>query len=460
MSPRPMRDIVVLLPGITGSVLRKDGKDVWAASAQTALRTLASRGRGIQALALPPDAPPNADDGVTAPRLMPDVHIIPGLWRIDGYSRILETITSTFDVRSGQNLFAFPYDWRRDNRVAAHRLARASHQWLGRWRKQSGNDNARLILVAHSMGGLIARYFLEPLEGWTSTRMLVTFGTPYRGSVNALDFIANGLRKKLGPVTLIELTDLLRSFDSVYQLLPVYPCLDAGDGSLRRITEGTDVPGLDPGRAAAALRFHQEIAEAVQAHEQEQAYLDDRYSVHPIVGTFQPTAQSALLDRGRIRVLDSYAGEDQDGDGTVPRVSATPLELSGQRRETYVAARHAALQNGASTLVQLAGLLANIDLDLTAYYGLNVRLSLEVDDVFTAAEPVTVRAKAEDERTGLRAVVVETTTGELAARTPLTPSAGGWNSVNLGPLAQGTYRVTVTGEGLVDPVSDVFAVLA
>jgi hypothetical protein len=120
-------------------------------------------------------------------------------------------------------------------------------------------------------GGLIARYFLEPLDGWRSTRILVTFGTPYRGSLNALDFIANGIRKKLGPVTLIELTGLLRSFDSVYQLLPVYPCLDPGDGSLRRITEETGIPGLDRGRAAAALGFHQEIAEAVHAHEREQA---------------------------------------------------------------------------------------------------------------------------------------------------------------------------------------------
>jgi pimeloyl-ACP methyl ester carboxylesterase len=39
----------------------------------------------------------------------------------------------------------------------------------------------KLILVGHSMGGLVARYFLECLEGWRDTRRLVTFGTPYRG---------------------------------------------------------------------------------------------------------------------------------------------------------------------------------------------------------------------------------------------------------------------------------------
>jgi hypothetical protein len=35
-----MRDIVVLLPGITGSVLQKDGKDIWAISGQAVWKAL------------------------------------------------------------------------------------------------------------------------------------------------------------------------------------------------------------------------------------------------------------------------------------------------------------------------------------------------------------------------------------------------------------------------------------
>jgi hypothetical protein len=37
-----MRDIVVLLPGIMGSVLQKDGKDIWAISGQTIWKALTS----------------------------------------------------------------------------------------------------------------------------------------------------------------------------------------------------------------------------------------------------------------------------------------------------------------------------------------------------------------------------------------------------------------------------------
>src|SRR5690606_41822734 len=58
---------------------------------------------------------------------------------------------------------------------------------LGLWRKRPGMSKARAILIAHSMGGLVARYYLEVLGGWDSCRALITFGTPHRGSLNALD---------------------------------------------------------------------------------------------------------------------------------------------------------------------------------------------------------------------------------------------------------------------------------
>ncbi|HYV00992.1 MAG TPA: hypothetical protein VEM93_01425 [Actinomycetota bacterium] len=44
MAKSPMRDVVVILPGITGSVLQKDGKDVWAFSAGAAVRAALTLG--------------------------------------------------------------------------------------------------------------------------------------------------------------------------------------------------------------------------------------------------------------------------------------------------------------------------------------------------------------------------------------------------------------------------------
>ena len=206
---RLLRDVVVLLPGLTGSVLRTDGKDLWGPSTGSLLRIALSRGRRLHPLILQEDPVERDDlgDGVVATRVFPDVHLIPGLWKIDGYSRLGETLCRSLGLVPGRNYFELPYDWRRDIRVAARLLARRAHEWLARWRKSSGHGEARLVLVAHSMGGLVARAFLELHDGWRTTRALVAFGTPFRGSPNALDALCNGSRK--GPRGLVDLTELV-----------------------------------------------------------------------------------------------------------------------------------------------------------------------------------------------------------------------------------------------------------
>ncbi|HEU0076655.1 MAG TPA: hypothetical protein VFQ76_03340, partial [Longimicrobiaceae bacterium] len=177
MAPQRMPHVLVFLPGITGSVLKKDGKVVWGFSAGALGSALLSKGGSMKkALMLEAD-PPDVDDlgdGVVASALVPDLHLIPGFWKIDGYTRVIDTIQKRFDVTIGKNLFPFPYDWRRDNRVAARRLARQGREWLARWRESSGNKDARLVLIAHSMGGLVSRYYLEVLEGWKDTLALIT----------------------------------------------------------------------------------------------------------------------------------------------------------------------------------------------------------------------------------------------------------------------------------------------
>lgn len=449
-----MTDVVVLLPGITGSVLQKDGKDVWALSPGAALRALVSFGRSITELELHDDS--DLDDGVTAPRVMPDVHLIPGLWKIDGYGKISQYIRRTFDVRPGRNFFEFPYDWRRDNRVASNQLKEKSDEWLFEWRKEY--PEAKLILLGHSMGGLVSRYFLECLDGWRVTRRLVTFGTPYRGSLNALEFIVHGMRKGLGPITLIDLSKLLRSFTSVYQLLPIYPCYQAGEESdLVRLGEATGIPHLDLDRVKAADGFHREIEQAAQKHLDDDEYMRGRYAIHPVIGTFQPTGQSATRAGDTVNILRRYRGEDRDGDGTVPRDSATPIELEHEEGAMFVAERHATLQNMDPVLVQLAGVLTGRD--TTAFRGLpKSGLGLDVEDAYATDEPVSIRVRSEDEAVGLEAVVVEADIGRDVAAKSLPPGLDEWREAEIPPIPAGTYRLTVSGGPLVQPVTDVFVV--
>jgi triacylglycerol esterase/lipase EstA (alpha/beta hydrolase family) len=124
------------------------------------------------------------------------------------------TLTEASTTQPG-NLLLFPYDWRLSNVLSAIKLAETAPGELDRWRKHTQNPDAKLVLICHSMGGLVARWFLEVLGGREITRQLVTIGTPYQGSVDALRELVNGLSVGLGPLS-VKLTAFLRSLPSVY----------------------------------------------------------------------------------------------------------------------------------------------------------------------------------------------------------------------------------------------------
>ena len=457
MPRAPMPHVVVLLPGITGSILKKDGKDVWALSGSAIIRGLLSRAGTIRELTLQADGPDeDLGDGVTTPGIMPDVHLIPGFWKIDGYGKVRDTLLRSFDLTEGENYFEFPYDWRRDNRVAARKLQRLSRDWLRRWRERSGRQDARLVLVAHSMGGLVSRYFLEVLEGWRDTKALVTFGTPYRGALGALDSIANGMR--MGP---FDLSGVLRSFTSSYQLLPVYEVYDPGDGTLRRVGETDGIPNVDDARAADALAFHNEIRTQVEAHRRDDAYRERGYWIFPVVGIEQPTLQSAHRSNGGVAFSSTYKGEDLRGDGTVPRVSATPLELSADPRDMYAATHHGALQNADAVLTHVAGVFQRLDLDLGAFRAparRKARLSLAIRDAYAADEPIAVRVQPDQPDLKITARITLAESRRAAARATLTPRPDGWHDAEFPPLKSGVYRITVGAGAKAEPAEDIFAV--
>jgi pimeloyl-ACP methyl ester carboxylesterase len=439
-----MSDVVVLLPGITGSVLKKNGKVVWGYSARTIAKALFSRGGSMEDdMALPHDDPTVDDlgDGVVADALMPDLHLLPGIWKIDGYSKVADAIKANFAVTEGKNFFRYPYDWRRDNRVAARKLARAAHGWLTAWRQSSGNPGAKLILVGHSMGGLVSRYFLECMEGWKVTKALVTFGTPYRGSLNALDGLANGLKK--GP---LDLSTLARQLTALYQLLPVFECYDAGDGRLVRVGEASGIPNVDPAKAAAALAFHREIETAVASNQKLSQYQLGGYRVYPVVGVAQQTKLSARRSGDKVELLETYKGEALGGDGTVPRVSAIPIELSANPSNAmYAGTKHGSLQNADAVITHLTGMLSGMGLDLGAFKKPKAQVALEVEDVYLANEPVAVRARPSKDGVELSATLWRSGEDQPVATADMTPARGDWLGAEFTPPAVGAYRVRVGG---------------
>jgi pimeloyl-ACP methyl ester carboxylesterase len=460
-----MPDVLVVIPGILGSVLRQHGREVWGLSAAAGMHALGSRGSSLRGLALTED---DSDldapvDGVETDGILRDLHVFPYVWKIDGYTSLAKTLSATFSLDPGGNYFEFAYDWRRDNRAAARRLARESQDWLRRWRMSSGNDQAKLIIIAHSMGGLVARYFLEVLEGWRYTKALITFGTPYRGSVNALATLVEGVKK--GPFGVIDLSLLARSFTSLYQLLPTYPCLITPRGDVVHLSDAPPLPNVSRDRLLKSTAFHAEIRQAVDAHLEDDHYRRERYRVLPVVGTHQETLQSArMADDQPLEFLREHAGRDLKGDGTVPRISATPVEISNLALEAYVSTCHASLQNAENVLHHVCEAMAGLDLDLSAAAyrsaaSLPVKVSLDLEDAYWDDEPILLKVHTDSPAApSLDVGIAEVSSGTEVARVVFPAGREGWRVAEVSPLSAGLYRCTVGGYSGVNVVTDVFTV--
>lgn len=440
------KDVVVLLPGITGSVLSRNGKDVWAPSLGVVWRTITGGG-STEDLALDTNG---GDNGVTATRLVPDTTIVPGLIKIDGYSRIARYLEEQLNLEPERNFFEFPYDWRLDNRVNAKRLKGKALAWLEAWRTTSGIADAKLVLIGHSMGGLVSRYFIECLDGWKSVRTLLTIGTPHRGSLNALGFLVHGMKKGVGPLG-FDLSPLLRSYPSVYQLLPIYPCvrLDNVQEALRieDAARAMRLPNVDSERVAAARAFHDEIEEAQKRNALNPEYANG-YSITPIVGIDQPTYQSARMSAGDLTLLRFDRGKDHGGDGTVPRVSALPIEMEKENREIYASEMHGSLQNAAGPLANLKGILTREQIDFNRYRGdeSGTQLVLDLsDDVLLPGELLIIRASPIDGAARIRVTLTNLRSSEQLDEL-LLQQDGRWQIGSFSPTP-GTWRITVHAHG-------------
>jgi len=455
-----MKDVVILLPGITGSCLANEsGKEIWSPSGGAIWRAVTSLGGSITGLEL------DGEDGggVRATRLVPDISIVPGLLKIHGYAAVEQYLTTKLsDLKLNENFFPFPYDWRLDNRKNAHRLAYAADRWLHDWRMHSGHNDARIVLIAHSMGGLISRYFLECLEGWKTTRSLITLGTPFHGSMNAVDFLVNGMKKGIGPLGL-DLSPVLRSLPSVYQLLPVFRCVADGskDNFIANVAGSGAFQDIDLDRAIDAQNFHTEIAQAQEKNAEESSYRDHGYDLVSIIGIEQPTFQSVKAAGSKVKFLHERGGKDEGGDGTVPRLSAAPLQDKWlQTRKIYAAQKHGALQNDESGQANLRGTLTEEKRDwdcLLRSSDLPTQLRLDIDDVALPGEPVRVRAQtvSSDDRE-IKAVMTNLESGERYQSVLPKNRESGWREDAFG-LGPGLWQIDVQAEKA-QPVSDVAVV--
>ena len=254
------RNPVVLIHGFAGATLvrRSDGATAWGAFF-TKDSMLPSSPDGLRAMALDIDSLGDTMEHSDLSEIPDDAHAV-GLLesvRADarlvdinfkvyaelvemvedaGYSPCVEALAAEAASGDGPECFSFFYDWRQDNVGNAIKLgnfleeARKRVEWR---RSRLGSPPQRPIkfdIIAHSMGGLLARYFLrygardvlgtaDPEITWSGAEHIsrtVLISTPNFGAMRVLKEVILGRRY---PVVKFE-PAMLATWVSAYQLLP------------------------------------------------------------------------------------------------------------------------------------------------------------------------------------------------------------------------------------------------
>ncbi len=223
---------VVIVPGIMSSTLvDKAGRNIWFGSHWDTLFS------DYQNLALTIN-PTTLTAQPSTYRADSIAHSVLGLEIYGSLENTLENIAFYRYTEPGEPLtlperryYTLPYDWRYDNIHAV----RALDSLIDQIRKDYNDPNLKVDIIAHSMGGLIARYYMRygtqdvldsnefPVTkaGAKKVRRLIQLGTPNLGSVSSLHSLIEGTKVGFGRVP----PEVIATFPSLYQLLP-HPLVD------------------------------------------------------------------------------------------------------------------------------------------------------------------------------------------------------------------------------------------
>ena len=224
---------VILIPGLLGSRLARasDGVEVWPGSTS---KLLTSDFTDL-ALRIDPETLEPLDDG-----LVPAAIFEAAVGK-DFYQRIMQELREAGGyrimapgrplVQQRARLYVFTYDWRQDIVKTVRKL----DELIEQIRVDYGDPQLRVDVIAHSMGGLIVRYFerygtVDVLDGNTFSvtglglaklRRVVLLGTPNQGTVTAVHKFLNGYRVGISALP----TEGVATMPATFQLFP-HPLVD------------------------------------------------------------------------------------------------------------------------------------------------------------------------------------------------------------------------------------------
>lgn len=247
----------------------------------------------------------------------------------DEYKTIFKALNETYKTKS--DVIFFDYDWRMTCAEAGYKL------------EEELSEYDSCILVAHSMGGLVASsYLARSAANRNKTTKFISVGTPFTGTAKAIDVIETGsMSFWLDIIT--ELKLYAKNIPAVYELLPTRQYFNQYSSVIHKVggyiigynrsnaflknlswalkTDGSVKPMFDE-----AENFHYSLY-INGTHVAELSSVD----TYKIYGTSKDTKMQIFYDSDN--EIDSYQSTTL-GDGTVPIYSALNNKTVGTEK-TY-----------------------------------------------------------------------------------------------------------------------------
>lgn len=232
----PLQNPVVVIPGITATSLVDEYPlavdTVWSMVVNKEYERVALHPDDLRYEALEPAR-------VVAGRVFPI------------YEDLIKALRHELSPQADQPtpVFAFPYDWRMDIRLTAAKLGAFIDEVLARTRllrHYADGGELAVDLVGHSMGGLVIGEYLAQAGRRAKVGKVVTIGTPWLGSIEAIVKIATGMTLLTGSEPKERERETARILPSIYQLFPGWP------GAVVD-REGRDVDVFDPANMQATV---------------------------------------------------------------------------------------------------------------------------------------------------------------------------------------------------------------
>ena len=378
---------------------------------------------------------------------------------ITGYDGLLNGITKGLGlspdrvVTAGEDLVdrdatvvAFPYDFRRSVEQIANDLDRVVRERA---------QGRRVVLVAHSMGGLIASWWWAFMSEGIDVDQIITLGTPFRGAAKALDALVNGMR--IGPFALRQaVTDTVRTWDSVFDLLPHYQVVNGNDKYRYPYELPSDITSAVTGfsgKARAAYEKNRCLHDALVNKVAEgggnpfTVYYSQGHATlgHASIDTH---SDGLVVAKGNPRAIPaSWEG----GDGTVPAFSAIPDVLEDEvYRWRRLRGKHQDLVEEKSVFEHMSE-HARDRLPAAARgarrHDVDAYLQLDLEDVVLAGTEAEVRLRVVDKAGSV--LDVGNVGGNVGGKRFLAERCDdGWWSAQLPALEEGVHSLMVSATGV------------